>query len=592
MILNGKLNALRAEMKKCGVDAVIIPSGDPHQSEYVADHWQERVWISEFTGSAGVAVVTHDHAGVWTDSRYFIQAEMELKGTGFVLHKMYNQFEAPYVAFLAQHLKPFSVVAVDGTRISTQALSEMKSVLEKSGVKVVHHMDIISQIWHDRPPLVNAPVEIHQDKFAGKSIVEKLAMVREEMEQQHVDSYLITALDEVAWIFNIRGKDVPFNPVNICYAVVERKAAILFVDERKAGAKQRSYLKANGVTIRPYTDIVPYLKKTDEKQLMLVDSGQCSQAIFEAIHSRIELGASIIKKLKAIKNDVEINHIRQVMRKDGAALAEAFHWLEAQLAAGKKIPEATFAEKIAECRSKQKHYAGESFSAIIGYRENGAIIHYHPEPETCKNIEQEGILLVDSGGQYQDGTTDITRTITLGNPSEEEKLAYTCVLRGMINLSRAIFPKGTSGVQLDTLARQFLWQEGMNYGHGTGHGVGFYLNVHEPPQGFAVALNAERGKTTHVAGMLTSNEPGFYKPGAFGMRIENLILTKPAEKEGFLSFETVTLYPFEHALIDKKRLTKEEISWINNYHSHVYKRVSPFLNDALKVWFKNKCRKI
>lgn len=592
MILNGKLNALRAEMKKCGVDALIIPSGDPHQSEYVADHWQERVWISEFTGSAGVAVITHDHAGVWTDSRYFIQAEMELKGTGFVLHKMYNQFEAPYVAFLAQHLKPFSVVAVDGTRISTQALSEMKSVLEKSGVKVVHHMDIIAQIWHDRPPLVNAPIEIHQEKFAGKSIVEKLAMVREEMEQQQVDLYLITALDEAAWIFNIRGKDVPFNPVNICYAVVERKTAILFVDERKVGTKQRSFLKANGVSIRPYTDIIPYLNKTDEKHLMLVDSGQCSQAIFEAIRSRIALGASIIKMLKAIKNDVEINHIRQVMRKDGAALAEAFHWLEEQLAAGRKIPEATFAGKIAECRSKQKHYAGESFSAIIGYRENGAIIHYHAEPETCKNIEPGGMLLVDSGGQYQDGTTDITRTITLGNPSEEEKLAYTCVLKGMINLSRAKFPKGTTGIQLDTLARQFLWQEGMNYGHGTGHGVGFYLNVHEPPQGFAVALNAERGRTPHAAGMLTSNEPGYYKPGAFGIRIENLILTIPAEKEGFLSFETVTLYPFEHALIDKQRLTKDEISWINNYHSHVYKRVTPFLNDALKVWFKNKCRKI
>jgi Xaa-Pro aminopeptidase len=325
---------------------------------------------------------------------------------------------------------------------------------------------------------------------------------------------------------------------------------------------------------------------------MLIDSGQCSQTLFEAINSRIQLGGSIIKKLKALKNEVEINHIRQVMRKDGAALAEAFYWLESQLADGKKVREAVFAQKIAECRSKQKHYAGESFAAIIGYKDNGAIIHYHPEPETSKEIEPNGILLVDSGGQYQDGTTDITRTITLGNPSEEEMLAYTCVLKGMINLSRAVFPKGTTGVQLDTLARQFLWQEGLNYGHGTGHGVGFYLNVHEPPQGFAVALNAERGKTPQAAGMLTSNEPGYYKPGFFGIRIENLILTIPSDKEGFLMFETVTLYPFEHALIDKKRLTRDEISWINQYHSYVYKRVSPYVNDTLKDWFKNKCRRI
>ena len=585
-----KLQRLRAEMRANKIDAVIIPSNDPHQSEYVSDHWQERVWISGFTGSAGTVVVTHDHAGLWTDSRYFLQGEMELRGTEFVLHKMTNQFGNPFLDFLVDNLPAGAVVGVNGWMFAKNNVDSIKSTLASKGITVNHRCDMITPIWEDRPPISNREVTPHEVEFTGKSVAEKLTEIRVGMSDAGVDYYLITTLDDIGWSLNIRGTDVEYNPVAISYAVIGKESASLFIHPNKLTDTATSQMAENHIVERPYESIIAYLNQLDVNKKILVDPNLCNQALYEAINATIIPGASIPKVLKAIKNNTEIKHIRQVMMKDGAALADTFYWMEQMLAKNTSFTEVDLVHKLAEYRSHQENYQNESFAAIVGYRGNGAIIHYHPMPETCKQILPKGMLLVDSGGQYRDGTTDITRTFALSTPTEEEKTNYTLVLKGMIALSRAKFPEGTTGVQLDILARHFLWQEGLNYGHGTGHGVGFFMNVHEPPQGF-VNNFSERGKTVHVPGMLTSDEPGYYKEGSYGIRIENLILCTPSKESGFLEFETVTLYPFDLGLIDESRLSQEEKTWINPYHGHVYQHVLPYIkDDQVKTWFKEKCR--
>ena len=591
MNVPSRIAALRKTMVAHNIDAIIIPSSDPHQSEYIAEHWQERVWISGFTGSAGLVAVTKDHAGLWTDSRYFLQGEMELKGTGVELHKMLNQFGTPYIDFLAENLSKGSRVAVNGLMFSKAVVDTMKKSFAQSGIDLVYNLDLISEIWTNRPPLSDAPIFYHDEKFSGSTIADKFEQIRTTLKDNRADYHLITTLDDIAWTFNIRGNDVMYNPVSVAYAIVGKSDAHIFVNEKKLSDQVKKQFSKNNIKIYPNSEIVGFLNKMKESEYILVDTQLCNQTIYDAINGKIIQGNSIPKFLKAIKNGTEIGHIRNVMKKDGAALANTFYWLEQCLSSGQKINEVDVARKLAEHRSQQKFYQGESFGAIIGYNENGAIIHYHPEPETCKTIKPEGILLVDSGGQYSDGTTDITRTFTLSQPTEEQVKAYTLILKGMIALSMTKFPEGTTGGQLDTLARQFLWAEGMNYGHGTGHGVGFFLNVHEPPQGFT-PLSSERSRTVQQPGMLTSNEPGYYKEAGFGMRIENLIITVKSEKPGFLEFETVTLYPLEHKLIDKSRLSKEEIAWINQYHKLVYAGCAPLLKGEIKTWFKDKCRKV
>ncbi len=589
-----KLSALRKIMISNKVDAIIIPSADPHQSEYIAAHWQERVWISGFTGSAGTVAITHDHAGLWTDSRYYLQGEMELRGSSYVLHKMTNQFAAPYVDFLIDSLPAGSTVAINGFMFSKAAVDGIKKSLAEKKINLIHRLDLISEAWQDRPDLSDALIETHEEKYAGKSIGDKLKEIRLAMSATNpsaVDYHLITALDDLAWTFNIRGKDVEYNPVAIAYAVIGKSDAHIFVNQSKLSDKVKSAFAKNKIKIHDYSEIITFLNHLKEETSILVDPNICSQTLYEAINATVITGSSLPKTMKTIKNETEIKHIRSVMKKDGAALAQAFYWLEKALVKGEKLDEVSVAQQLAYYRSQQKLYHGESFGAIIGYKENGAIIHYHPEKGKCKTIHPEGILLVDSGGQYSDGTTDITRTFALSNPTPEQKKSYTLIMKGMIGLSMARFPDGTAGAQLDTFARQYLWAEGMNYGHGTGHGVGFFLNVHEPPQGFA-PVHSERGRTLHLPGMLTSNEPGYYKEGEFGMRIENLILGVQSDIKGFMEFETVTLYPLEHTLIDKSRLTKEEIKWINDYHKKVYSGISPLLSGDVKLWFKEKCKKM
>ena len=589
MKIDDRINLLREKMLANDLDAYIIPTNDPHQSEYVSDHWKSREWISGFTGSAGVIVITQGHAGLWTDSRYFIQAEEELQGSSVVLHKIKVQHTPQHVEWIVKNLQRKAKVGIDGWLMSKGQNDQYKKILSTKDITMILDIDIISQVWKNRPPLPKDEIFLHDPKYSGKTCNQKIEEVRNVMKSKHVDIYLITALDEIAWVLNIRGKDVDYNPVCIAYALIGMDFTTIYIDGDKVTEEVREYFKSNEIMIKDYYDLVADLNILNEKETILVSPHQVSNMLYKAINGEAIHGESIIKLQKAIKNDTEIMHIRSVMKKDGAALANAFYWLE-QTLKERSVSEVEFSDKLAMCRNQQGGYFGESFGAIVGFKGNGAIVHYRPQPGKCAKIKKGGgILLVDSGGQYVDGTTDITRTIALGEPTEEQKKNFTLVLKGHIALAQARFPAGTTGQQLGTFARQFLWDAGKDYGHGTGHGVGFFLNVHEGPQGFA-PIYSERGKTAHKPGMFTSNEPGYYKEGEYGIRTENLVITKEDDTKGFLSFETVTLYPIDIRLIDETNMSSAEKAWFNRYHARVYKEVSPFLSEEIRAWFKLKCR--
>ncbi|PHN02314.1 aminopeptidase P family protein [Flavilitoribacter nigricans] len=591
--ISERLAALRAELDKNNLDAYIIPSSDPHQSEYVAPHWKSRKWISGFTGSAGLVIVTRDHAGLWTDSRYFLQASTELADTGIELHKQLVPHAPEHVPWLAQHLPRGSTVGLDGFLFSQAQVRLLEKHCRPKGIDIRTDVDLISPIWEDRPPLPRQPIFAHDVQFAGRSRTEKLNDVRLGMQRQGATAHLIPTLDDIAWTLNIRGSDVNFNPIAYAYLLVGRQNATLFIEEEKVPATLRQSLQEDGVSIRPYDEVIEELEHYPTDQKILVDSGSTSIRLIQAIQpGQLLNGALVPRTLKAIKNETEIGHIRRAMVKDGVALTRLFRWLESQLQSSNTPSEAELAEKLAECRSQQDDYVGESFPAIVGYQANGAIIHYRPWPGSCADIRPEGILLLDSGGQYLDGTTDITRTVALGEPTAEQKKHFTLVLKGYIALDRMQFPTGTAGGQLDAFARQYLWQHGLNYGHGTGHGVGFFLNVHEPPQGFATSVVTSRGSTNIEPGMLTSNEPGFYKNGHYGIRIENLILCVEREKTeygDFLGFEALTLFPIDTQLIRKDLLSAEEVDWLNAYHRQVEAALVPHLDEAEQQWMREKC---
>ncbi len=589
MITTSRLSMLREAMKKNGLNAYIIPSNDAHQSEYVADHWKSREWISGFTGSAGTVVVTLEKSGLWTDSRYFLQGEKELSGSEIELFKPKDRFASEYANWLSDQLTQDDTVGIDGNICSLSHFERYEKVLKSNRIKLSTSFDLFEDIWTDRKPKPLHTIFEHDVSFAGKSRVQKLEDIRSEMESKSVDHHLITTLDDIAWIFNIRGTDVEFNPVAVAYALISKSEATLFVDPKKVDDKLYQKLQHDWVTLKPYNGIVEKLNALQESDKLFLDPNTCSISLFKAINCKTVRGKTISQHMKALKNKTEIEHTQNVMAKDGAAIAKTFYWLEEALKNESPITEADFADKLAAHRSQMTGYKGESFPAIIGYKANGAIIHYRPMHGSCSEIKPEGLLLADSGGQYLDGTTDITRTVALGTPTKEEKRNFTLVLKGNIALSKATFPKGTSGAQLDILARKPLWDHGLNYSHGTGHGVGFFLNVHEGPQGFA-GLNSERGITAHQAGMITSNEPGYYKEGSYGIRVENLLVTVPSEKEGFLEFKTLSLYPIDIKLIDEAIFDKSEKAWLNKYHYEVLNKVGSLLEGDVKSWFELKCR--
>lgn len=585
-----RIDALRKAMDAKGISAYIIPSSDPHQSEYVADHWKSREWISGFTGSAGTVVVTMDHAGLFTDSRYYIQAETELASSEFVLHKA-GQGGGEYFSWTLDQLSPGDKIAIDGQLFTANQVARFKSRSAEKSVTLDVEADLIDEKWSDRPPLPDNMIFLHDPKYSGLDRTEKFEEIREKMKAQGAQVYLMTALDDIAWAFNIRGRDVEYNPVAIAYAAVDIKKARLFIDPEKVPDDVRHQLQATGVELHNYEAFVSYIKSLDKP--VYFDANRTNAYLAEQVADGVSVinGDSFAMHLKAIKNHTEQAWLRKAMVKDGVALTHAYKWLE-DTVKERGIKETEVAEKLAHFRSQQDGYFGESFSAIIGYKGNGAIVHYRAMEDTCKTIENEGMLLTDSGGQYVDGTTDITRTFCFSDPTSEQKLHYTLVLKGHIGLGMAVFPEGTTGAQLDIKAREHLWDRGLNYGHGTGHGVGFFMNVHEPPQGFVPNLS-ERGATVQKAGHYTSNEPGFYVKDSHGIRIENLVICQPhKEYDGFLELETITLFPIATNLIDKSLMTNKEVDWLNNYHQRVFEALSPQLDEEHKAWLEEKCRAI
>lgn len=580
-----RIHALRTAFSTNHIKAFIIPSTDPHLSEYVAPHWMSREWISGFTGSAGTVVVTEDKAGLWTDSRYFLQAAQQLEGSGITLYKEMLPETPSITDFLCQQLKSGEAAGIDGKMFSVQQVEQMKNELASCNIQLDIAGDLLKDIWHDRPSIPDAPAFIYDIQYAGKSCGEKVAVIREELKKKGIYALFLSALDEIAWTLNLRGDDVHCNPVLVSYLLVTQDEVVYFISPEKVTPEVDSYLKEQQVSLQDYNEVEPFLHTFNGKNI-LIDPKKTNYAIYSAINPACTIvrGESPVALLKAIRNEQEIAGIHAAMQRDGVALVKFLKWLEEAVTAGKET-ELSIDRKLHEFRAEQALYRGESFDTIAGYKEHGAIVHYSATPESDVTLQPKGFLLLDSGAQYLDGTTDITRTIALGELTEEEKIDYTLVLKGHIALAMAKFPAGTRGAQLDVLARMPLWNHGMNFLHGTGHGVGHFLSVHEGPQ----SIRMNENPVVLQPGMVTSNEPGVYKAGSHGIRTENLTLVCK-DKEGmfgeYLEFETITLCPICKKGIIKEMLTAEEIEWLNNYHRTVYEKLSPNLNEEEKVWLQ------
>ena len=586
------LEAMRDAMRRVKVSAVIIPGTDPHQSEYVNPHWKVRDWITGFTGSNGTAVVTLNSAGLWTDSRYFLQAADQLQDSGFDLHKEDIPGEATITEWLAEEMNDDEILAVDGRLFSLNKANQLEEFCGANGLRFATDFAPADTIWENRPARPMSKAFVHDIKYAGESAESKIERVLEELEKMGADAIFMPALDEIAWTLNIRGADVECNPLVVSYLYLSQDDKVLFVDAEKIDAEVAAYLDGIGVSVVAYDEVQDYLKKkVKPSTAVLLDPNQVSDTLGRALECYKVYAKSPVAPLKAIKNEVQIAGTRNAMERDGAALVRLWKWIEENAGTG-KLTEVDVANKAIECRSVSELYRGESFGMIAGYKEHGAIVHYSAKPETASALKAEGLLLVDTGAQYLDGTTDITRTMSLGNPTESERHDYTLVLKGHLALGRAKFPVGTRGSQLDALARIYQWNEMMTYLHGTGHGVGHFLGVHEGPQNIRLNENP----TTLKPGMITSNEPGLYKAGQYGIRTENLVLTVPAghseEFGDFLKFETLTLFPYDTNLIDLSMLSREEIEQVNAYHDEVRNRLTPYLNEEEQAWLNKRTAKI
>ena len=580
-----RMHALRMTFPPNYIKAFIIPSTDPHLSEYVAPHWMSREWISGFTGSAGTVVVLMNEAGLWTDSRYFLQAAKELEGSGITLYKEMLPETPSITKYLSQKLKPGESVSIDGKMFSVQQVEQMKEELAAYSLQVDLFGDPLKRIWRDRPSIPNSPAFVYDIEYAGKSCEEKVTAIRAELTKKGAYALFLSALDEIAWTLNLRGNDVHCNPVVVSYLLITQDDVIYFISPEKVTKEVNEYLKEQHVKLKNYDEVETYLNTFTGRNI-LIDPKKTNFAIYSAINPKCNIirGESPVALLKAIRNEQEIAGIHAAMQRDGVALVKFLKWLEEAVPSGKET-ELSVDRKLHEFRAAQPLYMGESFDTIAGYKEHGASVHYSAPPESDVPLQPKGFLLLDSGAQYLDGTTDITRTIALGELTEEEKTDYTLILKGHIALAMAKFPVGTRGAQLDVLARMPIWKYGMNFLHGTGHGVGHFLSVHEGPQ----SIRMNENPVVLQPGMVTSNEPGVYKAGSHGIRTENLTLVCK-DKEGmfgdYLKFETITLCPICKKGIVKEMLTNEEIEWLNNYHQIVYEKLSPNLNEEEKVWLQ------
>jgi len=598
--VRARIDALRAALHAHGLAAWVIPSADPHLSEYLPERWQGREWASGFTGSAGTLVVSTDTAGLWVDSRYWTQAELQTLGTGIEVMKIAGPASPGHVEWLAEHLPPGSVVGADGAVLSLAAARTLQERLAARDIALRTDLDLLDDVWQPRPGLPAAAAYEHPTPYAPISRREKLATIRAEMRKAGAQAHFVSTLDDIAWITNLRGADVPYNPVFAAHLMVTGETAVLFVGDGKVAPALREKLAEDGITLAPYGEAAAALGALPSRSSVLLDPRRITLAFRQAAPDTVRVVEAINPSTlaKSRKSDAEIAFVRQAMEEDGAALAEFFAWFEVALGR-ERITELTIDENITAARARRPGFVCPSFSTIAGFNANGALPHYRATEEAHAVIAEpgrtgDGLLLIDSGGQYPFGTTDITRVVPVGKTSREQREDFTRVLKGMIALSRAMFPRGTRSPTLDALARAPIWAGGIDYGHGTGHGVGYFLNVHEGPHGITPHL-APEPQTALEPGMITSNEPGIYRPGRWGVRIENLVLTVPAEKTEFgefLRFETLTLCPIDTRCIERDMLTADEVAWLNAYHAEVASRVGPLVSGAAHEWLESHTRPI
>lgn len=592
MLVNEKISLLRKEMEKLEIDAYIIPSSDAHQSEYVAEHWKSRAWISGFTGSAGTIVVTKDSSGLWADGRYFIQAEKELMGSEIKLFKMGQPNVPTFIDWIYDNLYNESKVGFDGKVFSRANIEKMEDKYKSKEIKLIGDYDLINNIWIDRPNIPDRKGFFHDDIYSGKTVVEKLKLVRDEMDKSEAHYYLTSSLDNIAWLYNVRGEDVINNPVLISYALVSKEEAVLFINKEKVSKELENILNKYNIIIKEYDDICDYLNNLKADTSILIDFKKNSQYLFDCINHECKIIKydDIVTKLKSIKNDIEIQNLRNCHNKDNVAMVKFLYWLD-NYNNKNELTEISVSSKLEGLRKEQDLFVGPSFNTICGYKDHAAMMHYKANKNNQYSLDNEGMLLIDSGGQYLDGTTDITRTIALGKISDEEKHDFTLVFKGNMALSSMKFLHGATGSNLDVIARQPLWEEGIDYKCGTGHGVGFFLNVHEGPQNFSIQHNS----TVLENGMILTNEPGIYKEGKYGIRLENTMIVKKGIKTEFgqfMEFEVISYCPIDLECIDINMLTEKEKSWLNTYHKKTYEILAPYLDSLEKEWLKKKTREI
>jgi Xaa-Pro aminopeptidase len=583
-----KLEALRSVMRRNAVDVCIIPHSDPHIGENIPDHWKIIPWLTGFTGSSATVVITDSFAGLWTDSRYFLQAERELKGSGFTLIKPEPPELPDYFSWLQVYIEPGKTAGLDGRIFPVSGFRKLQDSLRARDIRILTDFDPLSRIWANRPPMPFSMVIDHPLSFAGKERTWKMSRLRQEMKKKGAEFCLLTSPDDIMWLLNIRGGDLPFNPVCFSYALTGEMQILLFVDEGKIPGHIIAEFEKLGIKILPYSETEDMLSKITDAGTILIDPAGTNLSVYNSIPPQLKIieGISPVLQMRAIKNPAEISNISLTMIKDGTALTRFFKWLDDNRGLV-TMTELSLAARLQEMRAQHKEFMRPSFQTIVAYNEHAALPHYSATRESDATIGEKGILLIDSGGHYAGGTTDITRTISLGAPAPQQRKDFTLVLKGHIALANARFPVGTRGYQIDMLARRHLWDNGLNYGHGTGHGVGYCLSVHEGPQSISPAGN----RTVIEPGMLLSNEPALYREGEYGIRTENLIICYEDEETEFgtfLKFDTVSLCYIDKNLIDRSLLTEEEVNWINSYHSEVFNKLSKDLTDEERSWLREK----